>query len=431
MTALNITLKANSSLREQLCALAGAENVRPAQPEDAVAGTPAQWIVAAGSEQEVASILRFANEVRVAVIPRGGGTKLGWGNPPKRADVILSLSGLSRVVEHAWADLTVSVEAGCTIAELQRILAEHGQRLAVDPLWPERATIGGVLSTNDTGALRLRYGGLRDLVIGATLALADGTLAKSGGKVVKNVAGYDLPKLATGALGTLGVITRAIFRVHPVPIATRTLRLPFPEVGGMQRALLEILNSPLSPASLQVHLGYDALPTIDIGFEGSEAGLSSEALRVQQLVRPLPINSTTAGVWAARQDLWAASDTAAIAKISVIPSAIGKAHAAIERATARGTRWHAVIQATGIGLLRLEAGAEDSIAMLAELRARIEEDGGSCVVLRMPLSKVSSSTPIRIDAWGHTGDALPLMIAVKQQFDPHRTLNPGRNVGGI
>src|SRR5690348_11525855 len=177
-----------------------------------------------------------------------------------------------------------------------------------------------MLSTNDSGSLRVRFGALRDLIIGITLILPDGTLAKSGGKVVKNVAGYDLPKLATGALGTLGVITRAIFRVHPLPIATRTLRLPFPEIGGMQRALLEILNSALSPASLQVHLGYDAPPTIDIGFEGSEAGLSSEALRVQQLVRPIPINSTTAGVWTARQDLWAASDIAAIAKISVIPS---------------------------------------------------------------------------------------------------------------
>ena len=150
------------------------------------------------------------------MIPRGGGTKLGWANSPARAGLILSTARLTEVIEHAWADLTVSVGAGCTVQRLQEALAQHGQRLALDPLWPEKATVGGVLSTNDSGALRLRFGALRDLIIGVTVALPDGTLASSGGKVVKNVAGYDLPKLVTGALGTLGVITRAVFRLHPL-----------------------------------------------------------------------------------------------------------------------------------------------------------------------------------------------------------------------
>jgi len=159
-------------------------------------------IVEPQSGEEAAEILRCANEDGAAVIPRGGGTKSDWGNPPARTDVMLSTARLNRVIEHAWADLTVTVEAGCTIAELQRTLARHGQRLAVDPLWPEKATVGGVLSANDSGVLRLRYGGLRDLVIGVKLALTDGTVAQSGGKVVKNVAGYDLSKLVTGAFGT-------------------------------------------------------------------------------------------------------------------------------------------------------------------------------------------------------------------------------------
>ena len=156
------------------------------------------------SETELAAALRCGDAAGLGVVPRGGGTKTGWGNPPVRADLILSTARLNRVIEHAWADLTVSVEAGCTIQNLQNALAEHGQRIAVDPLWPERATVGGILSTNDSGTLRIRYGALRDLIIGVTIALPDGTLASSGGKVVKNVAGYDLPKLATGALGTLG-----------------------------------------------------------------------------------------------------------------------------------------------------------------------------------------------------------------------------------
>src|SRR5207253_8958622 len=138
----------------------------------------------------------------------------------------------------AWADLTVSVEAGCTIQKLQNVLAENGQRIAVDPLWPERSTVGGVLSTNDTGTLRIRYGALRDLIIGVTIALPDGTLASSGGKVVKNVAGYDLPKLVTGALGTLGVITRAVFRLHPLPLNSRSFSVSTVNAEETQKLVL-------------------------------------------------------------------------------------------------------------------------------------------------------------------------------------------------
>ena len=214
-----VSSKANPSgtFESDVRAIVAAKYVRTAGPGDAVAGMQPSFVVEPGSEQELAKVLMLASAAGLAVIPRGGGTKLEWGNAPARADVILSTARMNRVIEHAWADLTVSVEAGCTIAKLQETLAKHGQRLALDALWPERATVGGVLSTNDSGALRLRFGSLRDLVIGVTVALADGTVASSGGKVVKNVAGYDLPKLVTGAFGTLGVITRAIFRLHPLP----------------------------------------------------------------------------------------------------------------------------------------------------------------------------------------------------------------------
>jgi len=202
---------------EDLRAIASAGQIRSASPGDRVAGVQPEAVFEPDSEKELAAALHCADAAGLSVVPRGGGTKTSWGNPPIRADLILSMARLNRVIEHAWADLTVSVEAGCTFQQLQNALAQHGQRIAVDPLWPERATIGGILSTNDSGTLRIRYGGLRDLIIGMTIALPDGTLASSGGKVVKNVAGYDLPKLATGALGTLGVITRAVFRLHPLP----------------------------------------------------------------------------------------------------------------------------------------------------------------------------------------------------------------------
>src|SRR5688500_11305284 len=140
----------------------------------------ATTVVEPGDAVEAAEFLKSASRDGLAVTPRGGGTKLEWGNPARRADVVLSTARMNRIVEHAWADLTVTVESGCTIRALQDALREHGQRVAADPLWPDRATVGGVLSTNDTGALRLRFGGWRDLIIGTTLAFSDGTIARSG-----------------------------------------------------------------------------------------------------------------------------------------------------------------------------------------------------------------------------------------------------------
>ncbi len=424
--ASNSSLQTGWSLKEQLCALAGSEHVRPAGAEDAVAGIPAQWVVEPGSEQEAASLLRLANDAGLAVIPRGGGSKLNWGNPPKCADVILSLRRLNQVVEHAWADLTVTVEAGCTFAGLQRALAERGQRLAVDPLWPERATIGGILSANDTGALRLYYGGLRDLVIGVTLALADGTLARSGGKVVKNVAGYDLPKLATGAMGTLGLITRAVFRVHPLPANMRTLSIETGDMDEAQRLILALLNSNVIPAAIQLRAADEGAPRVEIGLEGTESGLASQEARIAELARPLKISSGAAGAWTARQDLWTSAESAAITKMSLIPSAMANTLAIAARLSAgEGARWRAVIQATGIGWLRIDAGGESCSRILQELRFEIEGGGGALVVPHAP------SAVIPLEAWGSPGDGLPLMLALKQQFDPQGTLNPGRYVGGI
>src|SRR5919109_5514446 len=207
----------------EIRAIVGEAHVRAASVEDAVDGLRPQVIIETANADEVSKVLKTATDVGVQVIPRGGGTKLGWGNRPRAAQVIISTSRLKRVVEHAWGDMTATVEAGCTVQQFQQTLAEHGQLLALDPLWPEKATIGGILSTNDSGPLRIRFGSLRDLIIGITLVLPDGTIAKSGGKVVKNVAGYDLPKLATGALGTLAVITDAVFRLHPVFPETRSL----------------------------------------------------------------------------------------------------------------------------------------------------------------------------------------------------------------
>src|SRR5208282_3026303 len=244
-----------------------AEHLRAAGAVDDIIGVRPQMVFEPDTETELAAELRFGDAAGFGVVPRGGGTKTGWGNPPTRADLILSTARLNRIIEHAWADLTVSAEAGCTIQNLQSALAEHGQCIAVDPLWPERATVGGILSTNDSGTLRIRYGALRDLIIGVTIALPDGTLASSGGKVVKNVAGYDLPKLVTGAFGTLGVITRAVFRLHPLPRNTKTLSISAGTLENMQQLVLAIQDSKMAHTALQSRVEQNAEPVVDVLFD--------------------------------------------------------------------------------------------------------------------------------------------------------------------
>jgi len=372
-------------------------------------------VVEPETERETGEALRCANRDGLAVIPRGGGTKLDWGNPPSRADLILSTARLNRVIEHAWADLTVTVEAGCTVAELQSTLARHGQRLAIDVLWPERATVGGILSTNDSGALRLRYGGLRDLIIGITLVLPDGTIARSGGKVVKNVAGYDLPKLATGGLGTLGVITQATFRLHPLPHGRRTLTILPRRIAEAQELVLTLQGASLTHAALQLRCGASMPPKIDILLEGTAAGMEAQAARIRAIARPVAVKEGSEAVWGAREEIAAGS---VLAKFSVLPSNIAATLAAIDC-----VKWSALVQATGIGWLVPDGN--EAAKPLRDLRAKLESEGGTVAVLRQP----AGGTPI--EAWGNAGDALPLMREIKRRFDPGNTLNPGRFVGEI
>jgi glycolate oxidase FAD binding subunit len=418
----------SSTFESDVRGIVTAQHVRVAGASDAVAGVQPSFFVEPGSEQELAKVLKLANAAGMAVIPLGGGTKLEWGNRPARADVILSTARLNRVIEHAWADLTVSVEAGCTIAKLQETVAKHGQRLALDALWPARATLGGVLSTNDSGALRLRFGSLRDLVIGVTVALADGTVASSGGKVVKNVAGYDLPKLVTGAFGTLGVITRAIFRLHPLPKETRTISCVTADVADTQRLVLAIQNSKLAHSGLQICCGTERQPRADILFEGTEAGLTAQLEQVTAMIGAARSVHEGATAWKAREEIWSVGKTGAefaVAKFGTLPAEIARTIERIAQLSTANLRWNVVAQAIGIGWLRLEGEAGTIDSVLRDLRGSLEGSGGSLVIAQGPASGN------QLDGWGNAGDALPLMSAVKRQFDPHGTLNPGRFVGGI
>ncbi|MGB2672704.1 MAG: FAD-binding oxidoreductase [Candidatus Acidiferrum sp.] len=415
-------------IEHEFRAILAPDSIRAATQADAICAVQPRFVLEPANEQQLAAVLRIANEAGLTVAPRGGGTKLSWGNTPSRVDLILSTARLDKIIEHVWADLTVSVEAGCTIQKLQFALAQHGQRLACDPLWPERATVGGALSTNDSGSLRLRFGPLRDLIIGVTIALSDGTLASSGGKVVKNVAGYDLPKLVTGALGTLGVITRAVFRVHPLPHRAKTLSVSAGNLENMQRLILAVQDSKLAHTSLQARVANDADPIVDILFEGTETGIDAQEAQMRELVAAAPVSEGSGSAWNASQEVWNFTDSSsiALAKITMLPNAIAHTIEIVQRLqSTHKTPWKLTMQATGIAWLRMEAKLENFHAALSDLRRELERAGGSLVIHHRP-----SAMPA-IDAWGQPGDALPLMRAVKTQFDPNNTLNPGRFVGGI
>jgi glycolate oxidase FAD binding subunit len=404
--------------------------VRAATTADAIRNLQPKLILEPATEQLLAAALRLANQANLAVIPRGGATKQSWANPPTRADIILSTKRLDKIIEHVWSDMTVSVQAGCTVAALQQALAQHGQRLAIDPLWPGTATIGGILSTNDSGSLPLRFGSLRDLIIGSTIALPDGTLASSGGKVVKNVAGYDMQKLITGAYGTLGVITRAVFRLHPLPKATRTISCLARDAAEAQRLLLAIQDSRLAHSALQVRIIENSPPQLDILFEATEAGLNAQTEKLKSLVAPVPTSESDPPVWKARQELFTAarddSDSSALAKLSFLPAEFAAVMESVARtAAANQLRVNAVAQAFGVAILLLQGAPTNLHAALAAIRAERERASTSLVIYNRP-EEMS-----HLDAWGTPGDTLPIMRAIKQQLDPQNTLNPGRFLGGI
>ena len=239
---------------EDLQNIVGAEHAREATEQDAVDGVEPAFVAEPGSIEETSELLKFASGEGLAVAPRGGGTKTHLGNPPNALDLVLSMVRMDEVIEHVPGDQVVRVQAGIKLQDLQDQLAGSDQMLGVDP--PERAagaTIGGVVASNSYGPRRYRYGTVRDLIIGTTVVLADGTVAKAGGKVVKNVAGYDLAKLFTGSLGTLGVIATCNFRLHPQPEAARTVAVELADTAAAQGAAQAIMHSQLVASAVELH----------------------------------------------------------------------------------------------------------------------------------------------------------------------------------
>jgi glycolate oxidase FAD binding subunit len=439
---IDIEMITTTNIAEALTALTGPEHVRP--NEDIIEVSPANI-------QQISEILRYASQNGLTVTPTGGKTKQSWGNPSK-TNIDLNLTRLNQVIEHPWQDLTCSVQAGCTWATLQDTLKKHGQFVALDPLWPEKATVGGILSTNDSGALRHRYGSLRDLVIGMTIVLADGTIARSGGKVVKNVAGYDLCKLLTGSLGTLAIITEATFRLHPLPQHPQTFTVSAPQAAQLAPLMATIRASHLLTQALQLRgdtEGFHLDIQLNAHPEAKQADILKEMTEVagfkldSQLAPASPIapkrddggssglqaaesNPTYESgfspgpfdnVWAARESLFATKDTFVV-KIGMLPTDIPQIAQDVVRLG--GT---VVAQSLGIIYAAFPNVGRDH-SPLGSIYAYT--DTGSMTVLQTPSTPNDDATP----PWG-SEKPNPLMQAVKHQFDPNRTLNPGRLLGGI
>jgi len=412
----------------ELSAIVGPEHLRAATPEDAVDAVQPAGVIAPGSAQEVAQVLRYCGSAGLSIIPRGGGTRLGLGNRPRKADFVLSLERLNQVIEHAWGDMTVTVEAGCTIDKLQSVVRERGQQLGADPMQPEQATVGGVLATAESGTLRIRYGAIRDLVLGLEMALPDGSVIKAGGKVVKNVAGYDLTKLAIGSLGTLGVITRAVFRLHPVPVATATFAALLPTATEAEKLVLAILDSHLVYTGLQIRARREDQIFVHIRFEGIPESLQDQYAKLRRIAGTHEFVDCSGDVWMERQKLFVNAASSVICKCCVLPSQIGSlCDSLFLYAKTADVAFILVAQGTGLAEVRLDAAGQHTLmTVLSFLRSEVDRLGGTLTVAQCPVTMKSE-----MDVWGTIKDALPLMLRIKQKFDPGETLNPGRFVGGI
>jgi glycolate oxidase FAD binding subunit len=371
--------------------------------------------VAPENTEQVASVLRFSNENGLSVSTVGSGTKRRWGNPV-HSKIILHTRRLNALLEHTWQDMTCTVQAGCTWSSMQASLAQHGQFVALDPLWPDRASVGGTTATNDSGALRLKYGSLRDLIIGMTIVLADGTIARSGGKVVKNVAGYDLHKLMIGAFGTLGLITEITFRLHSLPVDLQSFTITSPAVESLGSLLLQLLDSHLNVQSMQLRTMGDVFG-LDIQLSALPEVLKDQTVLLSAIAHKaqLSIQEASAESWDNRLLPFTWTDAFTI-KATMLPSDIPRFTSVIHNLGGS-----AVTQATGIMTASLPVAVEQQ---LPQLRQQFIDAQGSLTVLQQPVST-------DVDLWGPMPNSFPLIQKIKQHFDPNRTLNPGRFFGGI
>ena len=409
--------------------------VRPGAGADAVVGVVPAEVAEPRTLDEAAEVVLACARDRKRLCFVGGATELGIGAAPDGLDLVLRTGALDRIVEHAPLDQIVTVECGVRLQALQVELARHGQMLALDPPWADRATVGGAVATGAFGPRRMRHGAVRDLIIGASFVRADGARVRGGGKVVKNVAGFDLPKLLVGSHGTLGLITTVTFRLHPRPEASVTVTLPGGSDADFRLLVAGARHAQLEPDAVVV-VTDGAGADLGVRFEGFAGAVNEQRDRLLVVGSRLGLaprvldEAATLAFWA-RHDAARAAPAEVRVKVALLP-ADPSAAAVLARlgGVLRGAR-AAFYPTLGLGFVAGDAGAVDAVAgAIDETRAALAASGGTVVVHEAP-----ASVRERVDVWGMTTAAprspLPLMRAVKQRLDPERRLAPGRFVGGL
>ncbi len=444
-------------LRRRLSEVIGEEQVQAGAPAGAFAvdGVTPRLVARPGTQDEVAKVVAACAAAGARVTARGGGAAMGLGNPPRALDVALCLDRLTRIVELDEANLNVSAEAGVRLADLQAALAEKRELLPIDPPEPGRVTVGGLVAANASGPTRLLYGPVRDWLLGLRVVLPDGERVRCGGKVIKNVSGYDLNKLFIGSMGTLGVVTEATFKLLPAPAVRATVVGAFAQLSQLASVVGRTLASQLLPEALEA-LDPQALRAVEgpIGLPGAAGhalavSLAGSRETVERQVRDFrasfeqgqatatalldeaqgeaawrSIRDVQAGLQAAGGDRVAVKISVPIARtLDLFSSAEGLARRSGARA--------AVTAHAGSGIVRaaylVDAGALPSIRReLEALRGEAEGAEGALVVEAAPLALKRE-----LDAWGKPRDGLSAMRRLKAEFDPRGLMSPGRFLGGI
>ena len=416
-------------LSGMLISVVGGEHVT-AKPGLSIDGLAPGLLVKPGSCEEVGECLRVCSEADAAVVPAGLMSWLETGNPLRRADVVLSLGRMNRVLEYSPPDLTVTAQSGFAIGALNELVMGEGQWLPLDPPGSDRASLGAIAACASSGPLRLGFGSPRDYVIGLKLAHADGSASKSGGKVAKNVAGYDMNKLYVGSYGTLAVLTELTFKLRPLPESFGT-----GVIAGDLNLLVQIsrriLASEVMPASLFLtrgaflaSVGREGEWALRIRFADNNAAVRHQMsliLKLAEGAAAVPLGEETS-MWAAvaNMDRLGQDALRLSVPISVTAAMVEEASTILPEC--------AVSADLGTGIIRLAFDAEDAVVtnVTRELRLRISKVNGSLMIERASLAVRRA-----IDAWGEIGATAGLMRSVKERYDSQSILNPGRFAGGI
>ena len=391
------------------------------------------------TQAQLSDVVACCAQNNWVILPCGSGSKLHWGGLVKvdptthyQEIIVVSCDRLNGLIEHAVGDLTVTVEPGIKYAELQATLAKTGQFLAIDPAYPETATLGGIIATADTGSLRQRYRGVRDMLLGISLVRSDGKIAKAGGRVVKNVAGYDLMKLFTGSYGTLGIISQVTLRVYPIQEASGTVVL-VGEREHIAKATQTLLSSALTPVAVEL-LSTNLVKELDLGkavglivrFQTVIGSVEEQLQKLLEVGNSLGLNCIRycdyeVELWnKLKQKIWHSHrKTEIICKIGVMPNQAVKTLNQVALETGLGL----IHAGSGLGELHFNSVNPETIL---ELRQWCESIGGFLTVLAAPLEIKQ-----KLDVWGYNQNGLDIMRRIKQKFDPQNILNPHSFVGGI